>query len=245
MITFDDGYRDNYDIAYPILRSQGVQGVFFLVTSMVGSCELPWWDHIAHLLKTAQRRRFMLHFPVDSIVDIDKNGLTESMRAILKIYKTPHNSDPERFIRELAEEAKGEKLPGMPRRFLSWDEAREMAKGGMAIGSHTHSHRVLSQLGPDQECEELSKSRRILKEQLGIDADVLAYPVGARSSFTHRTQQLAQDVGYRAAFSYYGGTNRQEKTSPYDVNRIPMDNQSWERFRVQTGVCRFTGRFWP
>jgi peptidoglycan/xylan/chitin deacetylase (PgdA/CDA1 family) len=44
LITFDDGYLDNYEIAYPILRSHGAQGVFFLVTSMVGSCQVPWWD---------------------------------------------------------------------------------------------------------------------------------------------------------------------------------------------------------
>ena len=53
LITFDDGYLDNYDIAYPILQSHGAQAVFFLATSMVGSCQVPWWDHIAYLVKTA------------------------------------------------------------------------------------------------------------------------------------------------------------------------------------------------
>jgi hypothetical protein len=53
LITFDDGYLDNYRIAFPVLRSHGVQGVFFLATSMVGSCHVPWWDHIAYVVKTA------------------------------------------------------------------------------------------------------------------------------------------------------------------------------------------------
>jgi peptidoglycan/xylan/chitin deacetylase (PgdA/CDA1 family) len=245
LITFDDGYLDNYDTAYPILRSHGVQGVFFLATSMVGSSQVPWWDHIAYLVKTAQRRRFVLRYPVDLMVDIDKNGLAESLRAILTSYKRPENSDPARFIRDLAEEAGGQDLPGTLRRFLNWNEAQQMMAGGMAIGSHSHSHHVLSQLKPDEQYQDLVRSRSILKEKLGAEPDVLAYPVGARTSFTTQTQNAARDAGYRAAFSFYGGINTRGKTSPYDVNRISVDDKSWNRFQVQTNVCRFTGSYWP
>jgi peptidoglycan/xylan/chitin deacetylase (PgdA/CDA1 family) len=245
LITFDDGYLDNYTTAYPILRSLGVQGVFFLATGMVGSCQVPWWDHIAYLVKTARRRSFTLHLPALLAVDLDRNGLGESLGAILKLYKMPENTDPERFIRELAEEARGEELPGTLRRFLNWDEAREMIRGGMAIGSHTHSHHVLSQLEPQRQLEELSHSRVILKEQLGIEADALAYPVGRKVSFTVQTQMLVRDAGYRAAFSSYGGTNMQGKTSAYNVKRTKMVGQSWSSFGVRTAVCRSTGSYWP
>jgi peptidoglycan/xylan/chitin deacetylase (PgdA/CDA1 family) len=245
LMTFDDGYLDNYEIAYPILRSHGAQGVFFLATSMVGSCELPWWDRIAYLVKTARRRRFSLRYPAGLAVDLDKNGLAESLRNILKLYKMPNNYDPARFIQELAEESKGKDVPATLRRFLNWEEAREMIAGGMAIGSHTHAHHVLSQLEPERQYEELSQSRAILKEQLGVEVNVLAYPVGGRTSFTNQTQKLAREAGYRAAFSFYGGTNLPEKTNPYDVKRIGIGDQSWSRFRVQTSVCRVTGSYWP
>jgi len=102
---------DNYEIAYPILRSHGVQGVFFLVTGTVGSSHIPWWDRIAYLVKTARRRRFSLRFPADLTVDLDKNGLTASLHTILKLYKRPENSDPARFLAELAEAAQGEEPP--------------------------------------------------------------------------------------------------------------------------------------
>jgi hypothetical protein len=74
---------------------------------------------------------------------------------------------------------------------------------------------------------------------------VLAYPVGAKSSFTVYTQKTAQDAGYRAAFSFHGGTNYPGKTLPFDIKRIGIDGQSRSRFRVQASVCRFTGSFWP
>jgi peptidoglycan/xylan/chitin deacetylase (PgdA/CDA1 family) len=245
LITFDDGYLDNYEVAFPILRSHGVQGVFFLATSMVGSCSIPWWDHIAFLMKTARQRRFSLHYPADLAVDLVENGMTRSLRDVLSLYKRPGNADPERFIRELKDAAKGNDLPGTLRRFLNWDEAREMIAGGMAIGSHTHSHTVLSQLGAAQQRHELAQSRALLREQLGMEADALAYPVGGTDSFSEQTQQFAKEAGYRAAFSFHGGTNLPGMTRPYDVKRIGVGDQSWPRFRVQAAICRRTGNYWP
>ena len=245
LITLDDGYLDNYSIAYPILRSHGIQGVFFLTTGLVGSCQLPWWDHVAYVVKTARRRAFSLRYPASLTVNIDRNGVRESLRDILMLCKTSEITDPERFISELAEEAQGDEVPETQRRFLNWDEAREMIRGGMAIGSHTRAHHILSQLEPQQQFEELSGSRAIVKEHLGVEPDVVAYPVGAKSSFTSQTQALARDAGYHAAFSFHGGMNLPGKTNAFDVKRSVVVGQSFNRFRVQTAVCRSTGAFWP
>jgi peptidoglycan/xylan/chitin deacetylase (PgdA/CDA1 family) len=245
LVTFDDGYLDNYEVAFPIMRSHGVQGVFFLATGMVGSSHVPWWDQIAYMVKTARQRRFRLRYPADLVVDIDGNGMTKSLRDILRLYKTPENTDAARFVGELAEEAKGDDPPATVRRFIDWDEAREMVAGGMAIGSHTHSHPVLSQLDLEQQRQELAQSRALVRESLGIEADALAYPVGRTDSFSDQTQRLACETGYRAAFSFSGGTNLPEDRSPYNVKRVGIDDQSWPRFRVQAAICRVTGNYWP
>jgi peptidoglycan/xylan/chitin deacetylase (PgdA/CDA1 family) len=245
LITLDDGYLDNYKVAYPVLRAHGVQGVFFLATSMVGTSDLPWWDHIAYLLKTARRRQFSLSYPDTLDVDIDGNGLEKSLVAVLRLYKRPENVDSERFIREFACASAGDPPPQAQRRFLDWDEAREMINGGMAIGSHTHSHNLLSQLDPALQRRELVLSRAILKEKLGTEIDTLSYPVGGKASFTQVTQQLAQEAGYRAAFSYHGGTNLPGKTLPSDVKRVGIDDHSFCRFRVQCSVCKLTAHFEP
>jgi len=245
LMTFDDGYLDNYQVAFPILRSYGAQGVFFLATGMVGSCCVPWWDHIAFLMKTARQRRFSLHYPADLTVDLVENGMTKTLRDVLRLCKRPGNVDSERFIQELKEAAKGDDLPGTSRRFLNWEEAREMIAGGMAIGSHTHSHTVLTQLDTKQQQRDLSQSRLLLKEHLGIEAEALAYPVGTQSSISDRTRQSAREAGYRAAFSFYGGTNLPGVTQPYDIKRVGVGYQSCTRFRVQSAMCRITGKYWP
>lgn len=115
----------------------------------------------------------------------------------------------------------------------------------MAIGSHTHSHHVLSQLGPRQQKEELCKSRSILVEKLGAQIDVLAYPVGGRTSFDDCTRDAAREAGYRAAFSFYGGINLPGKTTPYDVNRVAVEDQSRTRFRVRMAATRCMATCWP
>ena len=56
LITFDDGYLDNYTIAFPVLRSHGVSAMFFLATGFVGSSRVPWWDRIAYLIKQCPER---------------------------------------------------------------------------------------------------------------------------------------------------------------------------------------------
>jgi peptidoglycan/xylan/chitin deacetylase (PgdA/CDA1 family) len=245
LLTFDDGYLDNYEIAFPILRSHGVQGVFFLATGLVGSCEVPWWDHAAYLLRTARKRRFSLRYPAELVVDVARDGVAKSLSGILSMYKHPGNTDTARFLRELAEEAQADDPPASLRRFLDWEEAREMAAAGMAIGSHTHSHRILSQLGPQQQREELAQSRALLEERLGTAPDALAYPIGLTACFSDETQQLARETGYRAAFSFYGGVNLPGTTGRYDIKRTGVDGQSRTRFRVQAAICRLTGNYWP
>lgn len=246
LITFDDGYLDNYQIAFPILKSHGAQGVFFLCSNIVGSGHVPWWDHIAYLVKCGARKKFSLHFPQELDVDIERNGLGESLRNILNLYKTPENIDLERFIDELKEAVDGKDLPANMRRFLTWDEAREMLAGGMAIGAHTHTHPMLSKLSGNEQRRELTLSRDIIDEKLGIKVDSLAYPFGSRTAFTSETEQIAAEVGFRGAFSYYGNmTNQRPNLERYNLKRVTVGSQSWTRMKVQTQVARVSGVFWP
>ncbi|MCC6538387.1 MAG: polysaccharide deacetylase family protein [Bryobacterales bacterium] len=245
LITFDDGYLDNYQLAFPVLRSHGVQGLFFLCSGIVGSGHVPFWDYTAFVVKSARRRRFQLRYPVAQDVDIDATGLTLALRQVLNLYKRPDNTDGARFLAELAEACQGDTPGGAERRFLNWEEAREMLAGGMALGSHTHSHPVLSQLGVDAQREELVRSRAVLEKNLGATIDTLAYPVGGQTSFTEDTQRLAAEAGYRAAFSYYGGTNRPGRVTPFNLKRVGVGEQSFDRFRVAVSMHRWRASFWP
>jgi peptidoglycan/xylan/chitin deacetylase (PgdA/CDA1 family) len=153
--------------------------------------------------------------------------------------------DPGRFVEQL-EEACDSARPGAAaqRCFLDWNEAREMQQGGMAFGSHTHSHEILSKLPADGQLQELRLSREILEKELGRPIDILAYPVGARDTFSAETINALRQANYRAAFSFYTGFNPAGAIAPFDIRRCGVDQQSRKRLRLQTAIGSRAGNLW-
>ena len=245
LITFDDGYIDNYQLAYPVLRRHAVQGVFFLPTAFAGTSRVPWWDEIAYIVKRSRRPRFRLEYPHPQDFDLENDGPAQCVMHVLRLYKQPAMRDHARFLEQL-EHASDSSRPGSgaERCFLDWNEAREMQHGGMAFGSHTHNHGILSKLPPKNQLEELTLSREILERELGRKIDTLAYPVGARDTFSAETVEALRQAKYRAAFSFYAGFNAAGSIAPFDIRRCGVDQQSRKRLRLQTAIGSHGGSVW-
>lgn len=246
VITFDDGYIDNYTTAFPILRSLGVPGVFFLPTAFIGTGHLPWWETIAHTVKLSGRRTIRLHYPEPAVFELDQ-GVNQAIASILRLYKHPKMKDHRRFCDDLADACGSGSATngnGVERCFLNWDEAREMQKGGMAFGSHAHSHQILTTLTREQQEDEFRISREILERELRKRIDVLAYPVGKRHTFSAESVEALRDTGYRAAFSFYGGFNLPGLTKPFDIRRESICGHSMERLRLHSTMSAVAHAHW-
>jgi peptidoglycan/xylan/chitin deacetylase (PgdA/CDA1 family) len=237
VITFDDGYRDNFELAFPILRELGAHAFFFIPTDYIERPHLPWWDRIAFVLKHTTVDRLRLEFPGRFEVEYERLGRDRAIRELLRFYKTSSNFDEEAFFEHLEEraevavdaEALGREL------FVSWDQVRQMREAGMAIGSHTHSHRILARLPEAHQRDELATSKARLESELGARVETVAYPVGTRTAFSELTKRLARETGYRLAFSNDGGINRADRTDPFDVRRITLDQSvTFPLFRVRS-----------
>jgi peptidoglycan/xylan/chitin deacetylase (PgdA/CDA1 family) len=242
LITFDDGYIDNYQQAFPVLRRHGVQGVFFLPTAFTGTSRIPWWDAIAYIVKRSRQTRFRLEYPQAEEFDLATDGAARCIMRVLNLYKQPAMRDHDRFVEELERACESSRPGGNTERcFLDWNEAREMQQGGMAFGSHTHNHEILSKLPASQQFEELRRSREILEGELKQNIDTLAYPVGARHTFSAETVEALRQAKYRAAFSFYSGFNKAGSMAPFDIRRCGVDRQSRRRLRLQTALGSLTG----
>lgn len=243
LLTFDDGYLDNYGVAFPVLAAHGVSGVFFLPTAFIDTNRVSWWDTIAYIVKHSGKEKIRLGIPPFPELDLAALGAARATARIIAAYKAEAREGGEPFIAML-EEACGSPRPGgSVRSFMNWEEAAAMVRGGMAVGSHSHNHAVLSMLPEREQLAELTTSKRILEERLGVSVSALSYPVGSRNCFSPATREAAVKAGYRVAFSFYGGINRFGAMDPYDIQRhhvVP----AVARFHLQIALAAVTGGEW-
>ena len=237
LITFDDGYVDLHDVAFPILQSRGIPAACFLPTAFIETSRVPWWDQIALLLRQTDRRSLVLEYPYH--VEIDLADGEEAIRSVLRLYSSPDNRDVEGFLSGLERAAGGSLQTTSPSSlFIDWTQARSMMQAGISFGSHTHRHEILANLSPPEQFEELRLSRAILQRELGAAPDSMAYPTGRADSFSNDTKAAVRAAGYRTAFSYYGGANLYPAFDPYDVRRLSAElDRGFPLFRFRTALA--------
>src|SRR5206468_1438421 len=99
-ITFDDGYRDNYEQALPILRRNSCKAIFFVATSFIDERRLYWWDTLAYLIKQSRRAMLELTYPRTFRLPLSDPKLAIS--ALLRVVKTCPALDMDRLLEELS-----------------------------------------------------------------------------------------------------------------------------------------------
>ena len=218
MITFDDGYADNYQLAFPVLRREGVPAMIFVVTSLVEQGRVGWWDIIAYLIRRCTRPLLQL--------DGASFSLPAQARLAADHFQERMKLEPASQTRDLLERLASacEVTPptegAQHQEMITWEQAREMDAGGFAVGAHTHTHRVLGTLTEEEQREELGKSREILEARLGRPVHAVAYPVGGQAHLHGQTPALARAAGYRAGFTYLTGHNRWGRLDPLQISRM-------------------------
>lgn len=250
LLTFDDGYLDNLQLAVPVLRANGVKALFFLVTSFLDDpWQIPWWDRIAWLVRLCKGRTLTLSRPdtFDTGVIGDAN-VTATIREVLRRYREAPAADAAILLAELeacAGIAPGQRPDTRERLLMNWEEAGELRDHGMDIGLHTHTHPILAKLPAAAQRHELATCRQLIQERLGIKPRSLAYPVGSPAAFGPDTMRIAREIGCEAAFSFYGGSNIAGRMERFDVRRVEFtEDASPTRARAAVALLSATQSVW-
>jgi peptidoglycan/xylan/chitin deacetylase (PgdA/CDA1 family) len=184
MITFDDGYLDNLHVALPLLRRHRVPATFFIATDYVTHRRVFWWDRIAHVVKSSRARTIALDYPWPVVLDVSSGASRAvTIRSLLRTVKRTVGLDLERFLDEVTRAAGVAWSAQRERRLadellMSWDQIRTLEREGMAVQSHTRTHRILQTLTPESLVDELAGSRDDLERELGHRIDTISYPAG-------------------------------------------------------------------
>lgn len=224
IVTFDDGYRDNFEIAFPILRSCGLQATFFVATGFLDGGHVAWWDEIAWMARRSSARVLSGAW-LERELSLADEHRDATIRELLRRYKALPGERCEAFLLWLAEATDSGRCPPSAARetWMNWDMVREMRAAGMSIGGHTVHHPVLSRLSPAEQVAEILGAAERLRAELGEPMRWFSYPVGGRKAFDEHTRRALARAGVELAFSYYGGHRRPGDWDPYDVRRIAIE----------------------
>jgi peptidoglycan/xylan/chitin deacetylase (PgdA/CDA1 family) len=234
-ITFDDGYRDNYEYAYPILRSNRVGATFFLTTGFLDQLRLPWWDEIAWMVRTSEHSCVEGMPWLHTQVLFDEPDREQAIRFLLSTYKSLPGEATGAYLDFLAEATGSGRydMTGTQEMWMTWDMIREMRQGGMWFGGHTVNHPVLANLPKEQQGEEITGCKKRIETELAEPMILFSYPVGGPQSFNSDTRACLREQGIKFSYSYYGGFRCSSDWDPYDIRRIAMESYiSPELFRA-------------
>jgi peptidoglycan/xylan/chitin deacetylase (PgdA/CDA1 family) len=207
-ITIDDGYRDAYEVALPVLRRYDAPATLFAITQFVDGRIWPWWDKIQYAMLHTRAVRFegaISHQPFyfEFTDRASRISAAERLKAHLKTVTEERKQENIATIAELLDVELPEQAP-QAYAGITWQQAREMEAAGVEIASHTLTHPILTQITESQLACELRESKTKLEAELRRPVDLFCYPNGDGDA---RIRLAAKRAGYRAAVTIEEGFN--------------------------------------
>jgi len=207
-VSFDDGYRDNFVHAFPILKRHGIPCTVFLTTEAIGSDRQLWHDDVFSAFRETTAGALAPSGPegIGGPLGTVEERLRVQRRFIAHA-RTLGDAGRSQAIAQLRQALGVGPSPPAPGLMLSWDEVRTMSRGGVQFGSHTATHPILSRVDREQARRELVESKRTIEERIGVPVEGFAYPNGTRADFLPETETLVREAGYAYAVTTIDGPN--------------------------------------
>jgi peptidoglycan/xylan/chitin deacetylase (PgdA/CDA1 family) len=223
VLTFDDGYRDNYTFGFALARELQVPITIFLIPGYIESGERFWWLEAERLVRNAQVDEVTIEGHTYHLEQLEeRRALVQTIDTLLGHAKSV--AEREVFLADtrqalaIPSSVSGEE-DALP---LTWAEVREMEESGLvSFGAHTMHHPILVHLAdPIELQQEVGECRRVLEQQLGHPVRTFAYPFGKLRHIGDQGLQAVKETGYRWALTTIEEINTPE-TDPHLLRRLP------------------------
>ena len=223
-ITFDDGYRDVYHYAFPILREYKIPATVYLIADSVDTGRVSWYDRIFLALEEMPAGR--LEVDLDRLRCFQLSSRASRFNAAIEIISCLRKL-PNARRKECCADLDGrvelptEQLEGC---MLNWEQVHTMQKAGITFGSHTVTHPVVSRLTVPEMEYELSESKMRLEAKLGTPVQDFAFPFGHSEDCGTEAAALLRRCGYRSAVTTVPGVNG-PGADPFNLRRIQIGQE--------------------
>lgn len=240
-ITFDDGYRDNFEHAFPMLKKYGVPATIFLATDMIESGKMLWHDMVLVAAENAQVARFCF----------EDAGIEEADFTILEVRcKTAFTLLS--WLKTFSPDKRDEKIKQIIYRcqtdvncfknpMLRWGEIKEMQEAGVCFGAHTKRHPILSMLTDEEMEDEILGSKLAIENVLNSPVLTFSYPNGRSADFDERCRRLLIKHGFRCAVTTRWGVNT-VTSDLYELNRINIWDHNINRVCARLLLSKFSNK---
>jgi len=202
VLTFDDGYADNHDVAWPILHRLGAPFTVFVASGMVDGTASAWWITLEEVLRRAGRVEFAgaVH-RLDG--DADRG---RAFRAIGRKLRAMGEGERDGAVRALAADAGVDIAALLAREMMDWDAVRRLAADPLVtIGGHTVDHPSLAALSTEAARREIVGGLDRIEAETGRRPRHFAYPYGSPRDVSVRDVELARALGLEVAVTTSAG----------------------------------------
>jgi len=219
-ITFDDGWLDNYFSVVPVAAQLACPVTIFVCPGLTG-VRFPFWPERVKYLVDKMSDLSLLYRGFSNLPPNSSRGqLAEVLITRLKYMSQEERAGQIKVLGAFCPMLEPTNYEQRTNQTMTWNQLQEISKSGIAIGSHTFSHCILTTVLRDQICEELTRSRYEIEAGLDKCCRMLAYPNGNCNT---QVVELAKKAGYQLAFANEPGC----WTRSTDRLRIPRTN-IWE-----------------
>lgn len=224
IITFDDGYADNFMNALPILERYNTPATVFVSTGNVDTVKEFWWDALERIICRNPNIPNNIQWHDNQYCTNNQENRIQTCYDIHPILKVMSHEVRERELRELAEEYCAELGEHTDNRCLTTEELKKMSESPLVtIGGHTVTHSSMNDQSPEDQNKEIVNSKKRIEEIIGKRIDVFSYPFGGISDYSIKTMELLKENDYIRSFTTNSGMCGVD-THLYEIPRNWVNN---------------------
>ena len=217
VITFDDGYDDNYTYAFPILKKLGIPFTIYVSVNLVND-HAPIWNYPLIIERIIKKNDELVIKGNRCVCETEeqKDDVFRQLKGLLFLLPYEHLQDEFKrlFVEYLTEDV-------FPNNTLSWAQIEELSNDPLCtIGSHTMSHCRLTITDTPSLQYELRESKTVLEQHIGKTVVHLSYPYGWIGDVSEEAIAYAKKEGYKTGLRSFGGPVRKQDSDLYNIKRI-------------------------